>query len=545
MTGNTNAWTWLGQREQYNAVSQVWYAAVERADVIGSYNDEGNAFVIMYKCFNGWTNTYYYTTTNISTKISLLGTSGGGYYETNNIDPLVRVVGGTTYANYWYVDVTDFMLYTWFAIGDSEQINGSDSILGSGSAVYIDREYESGGNYNDWFATTNAAGEHPYGFPYLSEAYCLYTNNIGFVTNLTTNTWGQITGGDAALPLNPAYIPGSTRLAQYATTGSWYEVFSRELVGGMDVGGNKVYNGDMVYPTAFYSNVGTNTNSLTVGIYGSVFDFDSNSVTGGVYESAIVTTNGVNLTNYWYDITNMTFSGSATNTNDAVYVQYTNSFFIYVDDAYYDYGAGLLQTEIMDTIYTVINMATEAGKTRVVKWDLDGATGNQVHGSGSSTSSWADAINNVTYSTNTSSGEPYSYTYGTYNGTTWQAFYRVQDTVKPVMNVQLAGNTGKGRALGANAYTIDYYLKADDPNIGVATFTNWTDDIQQYYRYKGLSGTYTYTGDFTGNVVTVTAPSWCDDPSGVVGSNASKGYIYLDFYAISLDFTNAFRFVNE
>jgi len=380
--------TWESVKAEYNPIGQIYSGVVERCSISGVSEP---SIVKVYSSFAGTSNEIVTNAFGTFTNINIVYTN---ITTTNQIDPWVYDAGGINYTGYPTIDRA-------FIHGLDTKIY---ALLSSGSWVSTN-EVSGDGTYSNWFETDDSGGSFPSAFPIESRAGLFHRQDIGYSTNLTTNAWGFVTGGDAWFTRTPA-VTSDWVLAESHYTGSWVFV---------DIGSfERRYYDTEYHPVLKYTTGGTNAiGSYTVSVTGQVLNIPAQtlSVTS---ETVTVTSTNTALTNYWFDITAIASASPGANTGDVMAVIWTNEVVLYGSMPYE------LFADDIDERVDVLSALLWTYKTP--SWDPPANSNNYWSGSAVS-NSWADATLGVTndWAGAVEDSPPTAWTFGNRGGFIWQA----------------------------------------------------------------------------------------------------------------------------
>ena len=312
---NTNAFIWEKAEADYDPIGQLYSGIVERCSVtrhmrathwqdkrVAAPSIEENWTV--YKgtsqtvvVAGGFTYTNLVTTYGIEQKINQLGPFTYSYTD----DAGSHTGTGFPFVTRYFMHELDEKL---FELMDSGQ--------------FVCTNEEQNGHFTNWFAQT-VNGRHPDVFPTESSAGLFYRLGIGYTTNRTTNVWGFVTGGDAWFTRQPP-ATSEWAIAETHHTGGWTFVDQSAFM-------TNYY--ETAHPVLRYTGGDTGSlSALTVTIAGDMLTRGSQAISNAV-ETFAVTSENVGLSNYWFDVTNISVSGTWTSTGDVFAVMYTNRMVLY------------------------------------------------------------------------------------------------------------------------------------------------------------------------------------------------------------------------
>lgn len=316
---NTSADTydWATVNSTYNPIFQLYTAICERCVVSGIATPRN---IETWNLYAG-TNLYVFAETNIIPGATNI------YWYTNIIVASTNIT--TTNASYFGP-----FAYTYTNGGGTHTSTGYPYLTQAALAVFdtkIKALYASGNwistNFAQFLYVTGRYGPTDYPeFGDFDESFAgaLYYENIGAVTNITTNDFGFITGGTANFTRYPEQT-NKFLLAEssFTTNGVW--LFNK-------IATNEAYRYDQTMPHVYYYAAGTNPfENLTVTLTGLILTNPATQKLASGSEVVSVTeSNGVDLTNLWWSVTNIACTAPA-NTGDTLAVQYTGTFPIYGD----------------------------------------------------------------------------------------------------------------------------------------------------------------------------------------------------------------------
>jgi hypothetical protein len=441
---------------------------------------------------------------------------------------------------------------------------------------FVAPEYSQNGNYNTWFRTSDVVGattNYPNGFPMMSMLYAIWTNGIGYTTNLQKDAWGH-PFPYSSLTTSPS-SEGDTNgfltiysgaasdivLVEQQYTSAWSEVYNRELF-DYDAPLRAVYN-TAEKPRLLYYPVGDATaTSYTVSLSGYTllpqsYEYAEDSVSGLSLGGAGGVTN-VLLNDWWIEITNMTIAGTAI-TGDVVKVAFREPMTISEQrpsgGAFAFSAISQLYTFLLDEIYEILK---DCIYTAEDSWEDEfntssnaqgtawtGSGGNKYVWTGTSTKSWSDAkaladAATAVITTDSSSSARH-YTEGDYNAGEWTA-KRTQIFSQPILY-----GPGYNESWLSAARSADHYLRGDAyTGNGAAGDDAVYDDFGTGYAdelYFALAESFVETtnvsilGTTYGGGVRV----WCEDPDAA-GNPTSRGYVLEGRALFKYDGLNGFQY---
>jgi len=322
----TSSLTWAQSAEQYRPMGQIFTGIQERCIV----SDVSELSIVESWIAYAGTNTNTQVVGSITYTNSILVTTN--IVTTNQIGPF----------SYQYDDLSGSHTATGFPFITRNMIFKMQSKTKDlyDSDVWVSTNPVSG-TVGSYFASdvTNA---YPDDLPIESFAGSLSRQGLGYTTNMTTNIWGFTTGGDGLFTRMPETTNNWT-LGESHYTGAWIYVDNSLF--------DTNYLDSSVFPILQYRNGGGGTNELTT-LDVTVSGFRLNTplgTTNATTESVTITATNTTLTNQWYDVTNITISAAAMNTNDVLALVWTNDIVLY--------GAApfMLYAEDVDELQQMIN----------------------------------------------------------------------------------------------------------------------------------------------------------------------------------------------
>lgn len=292
-------------------MQQLYSGVVERVNLI---NNGGSTItplelVNTYVCSAGTGFSYTVDGSNTYTNILLFTTN---ITVTNQFSPFV----------YSYSDTSGVHSATAMPFVTRGMISDIDEKLDELIPYFMARSFASNGNYTFYFSTNRDPylGATPYVIPTESKAGLFHRAGIGFATNLSTNVWGFVNGGDAYYTRQPAHTNLYILAEGTFTSNSWQ---TRDK-----------YNLDRYYyktnaPIIRYYTGGTNPiTTIDITLAGSYLKQDDQT-TVATSKTYTVTGSNTPLDLVWYSVTNILSASDSFNTNDVYAVVYTNRQFTY------------------------------------------------------------------------------------------------------------------------------------------------------------------------------------------------------------------------
>ena len=342
------------------------------------------------------------TTTNAFAPVEYANTGGG----TNIWYPYVRrdlmfaidtqikgLCGGIVYKDR-FID-TDYMTYG---------TNGMSEVV-TNESVVTTNYWTSTNEFADcnvWFATPDsdypATTNYPMEFPMLSFAGILASNDIGFVSGLTSNAWGLITGADTnEFTRTPPTTNWVLAELQFITNGLWN--FNNKI--NDDTGNwlnSGVYGTNEYMASIHYIAAGTNAQ---VPITFEFIGFTQKSPSQGptYHDTNIVVANEWTImpTGLWTRISQIDDKSTNSANNGDMYVfGYTNEIPLHGDWAHLMYASDFDERytvlKALQVVNTIYGSAFDARPIIFFQPDTNYAGTNYWYGIGDSSNSFEEAI---------------------------------------------------------------------------------------------------------------------------------------------------------
>ena len=204
---------------------------------------------------------------------------------------------------------------------------------GNYNGYYLDYAYSPGGTYRS----------PPY-LPTESVAGMFLRYGVGYVTNLTSNAWRWVDGGDYEWTKQSATTSGWL-LAEthYSTNDSAWHFVNQQTFD------TNYYLPPNMYPAVVYTSSGTNYSNLPISltVSGEVLNI-TNQTLSTTSEVINVTSSNTPMTKYWYSISSLASATSVSNA-DVLAIVWTNEL------VHYGAWAFQLDAHTLDERWTIIN----------------------------------------------------------------------------------------------------------------------------------------------------------------------------------------------